>query len=92
MKKLLKNDLLNAIAAKSGLTKADGEKFLEAFAAAVVEKTDEGLAVPVQGLGVFKPLVKKARAGRNPQTGETLQIPASRTIAFKAATAVVKQA
>lgn len=84
MKKIVKNDLLNALAAKSGLTKADADKFLNAFAAVLQETVlGDGNAVPIQFLGIFKPVTKKERKGRNPKTGAEITIPASTTIGFK---------
>ena len=91
MKKLVKIELLTALATKSGMTKTEGEKFLEALVEVIVEKTNEDLIVPIAGLGMFKPVTKKARVGRNPHTGESVQIKPSRTIGFKASPMVVKK-
>lgn len=91
--KISKNDLLNALAAKTGMTKVDCEKLLDALATVVAGKTlDEGVAVPVAGLGLFLPNAKAARTGRNPKTGETIQIAASKTIQFKPAGALKRGA
>ena len=83
-----KTELIAAIAAKAGLTKKDAEGALNATIAAITEALAQGDKVQVAGLGSFEVKTREARTGRNPQTGETIQIAASKLPAFKAAKAL----
>lgn len=83
-----KTELIAAIAEKAGLTKKDAECALNATIAAVTETLAKGEKVQVAGLGSFEVKTREARTGRNPQTGETIQIAASKLPAFKAAKAL----
>ena len=79
-----KQELVAAMAAKAGLTKADAEKALSAF----VETTKETLAkkesIQLIGFGTFSISARAARTGRNPQTGKEIQIAAKNVAKFKA--------
>jgi len=79
-----KTDLVAGIAAKSGLTKKDAEKALEAVTATIVEAVKSGDKVALVGFGTFESRKRAARSGRNPKTKETITIPASTVPAFKA--------
>ena len=83
-----KSELLAAMAAKSGLSRADTGKALIAFCEAVGETLRQGGEVQITGFGSFGVSERAARIGRNPQTGATLQIAASRTPKFKAGKAL----
>ncbi len=78
-----KSELINAIAEKSGLTKKDSEKALNAFVEAVEESLTKGNKVQLIGFGTFEVRERSARKGRNPQTGEEIMIPAAKVPAFK---------
>lgn len=78
-----KSELINAIAEKSGLTKKDSEKALNAFVEAVEESLIKGDKVQLIGFGTFEVRERSARKGRNPQTGEEIMIPATKVPAFK---------
>jgi DNA-binding protein HU-beta len=80
---LNKSELINAIAEKSGLTKKDSEKALNAFVEAVEESLTKGNKVQLIGFGTFEVRERSARKGRNPQTGEEIMIPAAKVPAFK---------
>jgi DNA-binding protein HU-beta len=69
---------------KSGLSKRDAEKAVNAFIETVSEALRQGDRVSVVGFGTFEVRQRAARKGRNPQTGKEIEIPASRTPAFKA--------
>ena len=70
-----KPELIAAIALNAGITKADAEKALNGFIKAVSDNTQsDGDAVTVKGFVKFERKTRAARAGRNPQTGEALQI------------------
>lgn len=79
-----KNELIDAMAEKSGLTKKDCDAAVKAFVDAVSEEMVKGGKVQLVGFGTFETSERAARAGRNPQTGETVNIPASKVVRFKA--------
>ena len=72
-----KSELIDAIAADSGLSKADAGRALDGFTSAVSGALNDGGAVSMVGFGTFSVKHRAARAGRNPRTGETIQIKAS---------------
>ena len=78
-----KTELIAAIAAKAEMTKKDAEKALRAFEEVVTEELVKGGKVQLVGFGTFDVAARAAREGRNPQTGETMQIPASNAPRFK---------
>ncbi|MBK9213681.1 MAG: HU family DNA-binding protein [Saprospiraceae bacterium] len=75
-----KGDLVDAIAAGSGLTKVDSEKALNATIAAITNALTKGDKVTVPGFGSFLTSKRAARTGRNPQSGKEIKI-AARTVA-----------
>ncbi|MGC8768233.1 HU family DNA-binding protein [Calditerrivibrio sp.] len=77
-----KKDLIEKIAAKAGLKKVEAEKALEAFEEAVVEALKSGDKVTLVGFGTFSVYERKARTGRNPQTGKEIKIPAKKAPKF----------
>jgi DNA-binding protein HU-beta len=81
---LNKTELVGQVAAKTGMTKKDVEKVVSAFFATVEESLKEGDKVQLVGFGTFEVRERKSRKGRNPQTGEEINIPATRVPAFKA--------
>ncbi len=83
-----KSDLVDAIAADSGLSKADAGRALDGFTSAVTAALKGGDSVSLVGFGTFAVKRRDARAGRNPRTGETIQIKASNNPAFKAGKAL----
>ncbi|GLI19021.1 transcriptional regulator [Tepidanaerobacter syntrophicus] len=78
-----KAELISMMAEKSGLTKKDSEKALNAFIEAVEEALAKGDKVQLVGFGTFEVRERSARKGRNPQTGEEIDIPAASVPAFK---------
>lgn len=76
--------LVTKIAEKSGLSKKQAELALGAFIDSVTEALKEGDKVQLMGFGTFEVKERAARTGRNPSTGETIEIPASKTPTFKA--------
>ena len=76
--------LVAKIAEKSGLSKKQSEQALGAFIDSVTEALKEGDKVQLMGFGTFEVKERAARTGRNPSTGETIEIPASKTPTFKA--------
>ena len=83
-----KSELIDAIAADSGLSKADAGRALDGFTSAVSGALNDGGAVSMVGFGTFSVKHRAARAGRNPRTGETIQIKASNNPSFKAGKAL----
>ena len=81
-----KAELVEAIAEKTGLTKADANRALEATFEVITKALKKGERVPVAGFGTFNVTKRKAREGRNPQTGATVKIPARKAVTFKAGT------
>ncbi|ABP66817.1 histone family protein DNA-binding protein [Caldicellulosiruptor kronotskyensis 2002] len=79
-----KTDLISAMAEKSGLTKKDAEKALNAFVDAVTEALSKGEKVQLVGFGSFEVRERAERVGRNPQTQEEIKIPATKVPVFKA--------
>ena len=83
-----KAELIAAVAEKTELSKKDAEKALKAFTDVVAEQLKKGDKVQLVGFGTFEVSERAAREGRNPQTGETMTIAASRTPKFKAGKAL----
>jgi DNA-binding protein HU-beta len=79
-----KTQLIDAIAEKAGLTKADSKKALEAFVETVGECLKKGDKLSLVGFGSFCVNERGARSGRNPQTGKSINIPAKKVVKFKA--------
>ena len=81
-------ELVAAIAEKSELSKKDAEKALKAFTDVVADELKKGEQIQLVGFGTFKVSERAAREGRNPQTGETMQIKASKSPKFTAGKAL----
>ena len=78
-----KTELVDFIATKTGLTKTQSSEAVDAFVAAVQNTLSKGEEVSLIGFGVFLTGERAARTGRNPRTGEEIQIAASRLPKFK---------
>lgn len=80
-----KKELIESIQAKTGekVTRADISSILSATTESIMEAVKKEEDVTLVGFGSFKPTKRAARMGRNPQTGETLQIKASNSVRFK---------
>ena len=83
-----KTELIAAIAEKTELSKKDADKALKAFTDVVEEELKKGEKIQLVGFGTFEVSERAAREGRNPQTGETMQIAASKSPKFKAGKAL----
>jgi len=79
-----KQELVTSVAEKSGLTKKDSEKAVNALFASIEEALAKGDKVQLVGFGTFEVRSRAARKGRNPQTGEEIEIAAAKVPAFKA--------
>jgi len=80
---LNKAELINSVAEKTGLSKKDAGQAVDAFIVSVTDALQGGEKVQLVGFGTFEVRAKKARPGRNPQTGEAIQIPATQVPVFK---------
>ncbi len=78
-----KTDLINAIAAESGLSKVDSKKALDAFMAAVSGELKSEGKVALVGFGTFSIAQKSARTGINPKTKQAIKIAAKKVVKFK---------
>ena len=83
-----KSEMIEALANQTGLTKADVEKVFNGTFDLFKSELEKGNNVSVAGFGTFKISERSAREGRNPQTGETIQIAASKSVSFKAGSAL----
>ena len=83
-----KTELIAAIADKTELSKKDAEKVLKAFTDVVAEELKKGEKIQLVGFGTFEVSERAAREGRNPQSGETMVIPALKSPKFKAGKAL----
>ena len=81
---MTKAEFVGKIAEKTGFTKTDAEKAVNAFLETVTETLKSGDKVAFTGFGSFEVTEREAREGRNPQTGATMQIKASKAPKFKA--------
>lgn len=79
-----KQQLVEMMASKAGLTKADAARALDAFMESVTETLKKGDKVSLVGFGTFVTSKREARTGRNPRTGETVNIAARTAATFKA--------
>ena len=79
-----KLEFISALAEKTGLSKKDAEKALNAFIGTVEDSLKKGEKIQLVGFGTFEVRERGARTGRNPKTGEAIQIAASKTPAFAA--------
>ena len=79
-----KQQLVEMIAEKAGLTKADAARALDATMESVTEALKKGEKVSLVGFGTFATSKREAREGRNPRTGETVKIAARTAVTFKA--------
>jgi len=83
-----KAELVDAVAGSANLSKADAGRAVDAIVDAVTGALKQGQQVSVVGFGTFSVKHRAARAGRNPRTGETIQISASNVPGFKAGKAL----
>ena len=82
-----KAELIDAVAAEANLSKADAGRAVDAVVDSISSALSKGQQVSVVGFGTFSVKHRAARAGRNPRTGETIQIPAKRVVKFRVAKA-----
>ena len=83
-----KSEMIEALAKETGLTKLDVEKVFNGTFNLFKDELAKGNNVAVAGFGTFKISKRAARTGRNPQTGATIKIAASKSVGFKAGSAL----
>ncbi len=79
-----KTELVAAIAENAGISKKDADKAVKAFVDVTTDALKKGDKIALVGFGTFEVATRGARTGRNPQTKETINIPASKAPKFKA--------
>jgi DNA-binding protein HU-beta len=83
-----KAELIEKIAAETGMTKKDVTAVCDALVASIADVMAAGDSIQLSGFGTFSSKVRAARTGRNPQTGAAIEIPESRLAAFSASKAL----
>ena len=85
---MTKSAFVGAVAAKTGLSKKDAAAAVNAYADVLKEALASGEAVQLSGFGTFQVSERPARMGKNPRTGEPVQVAASNVVRFKAGSAL----
>lgn len=85
---MTRTDLIEAIVQETGSERQQAKAFLEGFTRIVEREMKNEGDVPLAGLGKFKVIKRNARTGRNPMTGESIQIPAKTVVKFTVAKAL----
>ena len=83
-----KNDLIAAVVSRTGLSKTDAAKAVDGFTASITSALKSGTEVRLVGFGTFSVRHRKATTGRNPRTGEQIQIAATNVPKFKSGKAL----
>ncbi len=81
---MTKQDLIDVVSEKAGLTKKDTAAVVDAILETIVDSLKRGEKVALVGFGTYEAKTRKAREGRNPATGATIQIPERTVPSFKA--------
>ena len=82
-KRMTQTDIINHLADKSGMKKADAKEFFTALAALATSEVKKNGEFTLPGFGKLVKATRKAREGRNPATGDTIKIPAKTTVKFR---------
>ena len=83
-----KTEFINAVAAKEGIEKKCAEKAVNAVFATIADELAKGEKIQLVGFGTFEIRERAEKQGRNPRTGETMTVPATKVPAFKAGAAL----
>ena len=78
-----KTEIVDSVAARTGVGKSEVSRVLDETLGEIRSSLDRGEAVTLRGFGTFKMTERAARTGRNPQTGEAMEIPAGKRVSFK---------
>jgi len=82
-KRMTQTDIINHLADKSGMKKADAKEFFNTLAALATSEVKKNGEFTLPGFGKLVKATRKAREGRNPATGDTIKIPAKTTVKFR---------
>jgi DNA-binding protein HU-beta len=82
---MTKAQLVTKLAEESGVSRKQADQLLDCLVETVVKSVKKGESVKIPGLGIFRLRKMKARMGRNPQTGESIKIPARKKVGFSVA-------
>ncbi len=82
---MTKAQLVTKLAEASGISRKQGDQFIDSLVETIVKSVKKGESVKIPGLGIFRLRKMKARMGRNPQTGESIKIPARKKVGFSVA-------
>jgi DNA-binding protein HU-beta len=88
---MTKSELIGQIAENAGISKSEADKAYDAVISAIISGLKKDGNVPLTGLGTLKVAHRAARSGRNPSTGETIQIAAKNVLKFKASKSVEEE-
>ena len=80
---MTKTELISAVADQTGCTKKSADEAVNAIVSIITDTLAKGDKVSIVGFGTFEARVREARTGKNPRTGEILEVPASRAVKFK---------
>jgi DNA-binding protein HU-beta len=80
---MTKAELISSVAKEAKISKASAEKAVNSFAGVVMKAMKKGDRLALTGFGAWSVAKRKARTGRNPQTGKEIKIPATRVVKFK---------
>lgn len=83
-----KADIIGKVHETLGSSKADAERAVETIISVITDSLKKGQEVSIAGLGIFSAKMRPARQGRNPRTGESIEVPAMRVPKFRAAKAL----
>ena len=89
---MTKSDLIVVIAQQARIKKAAAERAVNAFISSVKDATNRGERFTISGFGSFFSSKRPTRTGRNPKTGQPIQIPATQTVRFRASAKLKKRA
>ena len=89
---MTKAELVSVMAEEAGITKVAATSALDAYVATVAKELKKNGRIGLLGFGTFSVVKRKAREGRNPQTGKTIKIPAKKVVKFKAGKALTEKA
>jgi DNA-binding protein HU-beta len=89
---MTKAELVAIMAEEAGITKAAAAKALQTYVDTVAKELKKNAKLGLVGFGTFSVVKRKAREGRNPQTGKTIKIPAKKVVKFKAGKALSDKA
>jgi DNA-binding protein HU-beta len=88
---MTKSEMIGQIAENAGISKSEADKAYDAVISAIISGLKKDGNVPLTGLGTLKVAHRAARSGRNPSTGETIQIAAKNVLKFKASKSVEEE-